>query len=65
MDPVTKEDAQTRIANLVYESIIKYVESLERDGWIRGNGHHFAQNAAAAVAVSLTDRWAFAKDQPN
>ena len=47
---------EAEVQNAVYAATEMF-EVLEHTGHLRGNGHHARQEAAAAVAKILSDRW--------
>ena len=61
-EPSSINDATTEIENIVYTATIHFFERLEGRR-LRGDGHHMAQDAAAAVAKLVQERWI--DEQPN
>jgi hypothetical protein len=43
--------------NQIYQFLVTRFEALENLGLIYGNGHHFAQKAAAEIKAELDERW--------
>lgn len=57
---MSMEHAATAISNAIYETAL-FFERLEGAGKISGNGHHLAQELAAAAAAMLRERWVATK----
>jgi hypothetical protein len=61
-EPSSINDATTEIVNIVYAATIQFFERLEGRR-LRGNGHHMAQDVAAAAVKLVQERWI--DEQPN
>lgn len=57
LDPGERRVVESRMEQAVYEATVRIFERMERDGVMRGNGHHAAQKVAQSARKELEDRW--------